>query len=141
MACSTSSDFVILNRSSEKVEVKYKWKRCTPDSRSNSHSDNMFPTKLTIREFESSGSEWLNLDQGSYENDGCTFIVNVEPGQALRLFQAYNYSDRDDEYSDYRFGVQDLTIAGRNGVVRLEGRQTQNSFKKIDTGNYVIEYR
>ena len=141
VACSTSSDFVILNRSNNTIEVKYKWKRCTPGAPSSSHSDNMFPTILTIREFENSGNKWLNLDQESYENDGCTFIVNVRPGQALRLFQAYNYSDRDDEYGDFRFGIQDLTIAGRNGIIRLEGKQTQHLFKKVDTGNYVIEYQ
>lgn len=135
VACSTREDFVVLNRSNDVIEVKYKWKGCL-----DGNADKLWPAKLTIREFEQSSPDWSTLTDQQFRQDECTFVVNVLPGEALRVYRDFNYRGNKFEGSEFQFAIQDLEISGRKGSVRLEGKQTQNSFKENRSGDYVIEY-
>ena len=140
-ACSTREDFVVLNKSSAVIEVKYRLKGCTPET-AGKNVDLTSPAKLSMKEFQKSDRVWTNLPIGQYEYDGltCTFTVSVAPNEALLVDYAYNYRGHDIEGSDLRFDVDSLIITGAKGTIRLEGRQAQTQFKN-ESGDYVIAYQ
>jgi hypothetical protein len=141
-ACSTREDFVVLNKSGGVVEVRYKLKRCTPET-PGKYVDTNPPAKLRVEEFQKSDHVWTALPKEQYKYDGltCTFTVNVSPNEVLLVGYTYNYQGHDSESSELHFRFDNLLIMGSKGTVRLEGRQAQTQFIKIESGDYAITYR
>ncbi len=138
--CSTREDFVVLNRSGEVVELRYKIKRCTGDM-SGDNSETHQPHKLTVKEFQKSDRAWNRVSKADYKYDArdCSYTVKVAPDEATLVDYAYNYRGPDSEGSELHFEVEALSIKGAKGEILLEGRQAQTQFK-LESGAYVITY-
>ena len=138
-ACSTSENFVVLNRSLSPISVLYQWKGCS-DGESTTGSDRMWPAKLSIREFEQGDREWRVLTDEQFNSDGCIFSVDVKPNEALRIERTFNYGGSSKDTRHLHFGIHDITITGRNGSIHLVGSQAQNGFQENKSGDFVINY-
>lgn len=136
MGCSTTHDFVITNRSRSAVEVDYEWKGCTAGP----SVEVLLPGKLSVQEFEKSTRDWRPIGYQDLRQNACRFTVTVQPDEALRVERASGYDGHQMKNSELYFGIHKLRITGSNGTLMLEGRQTQTSFKKTRSGDYVVDY-
>jgi hypothetical protein len=138
--CSTREDFVVINKSAQVVDLRYRMKGCGGEVSSN-ELDRRAPAKLALKEFQQSDRVWVSLSKADYHYDGrtCTYYVRVAPDEALLVDYAYNYGDPNSERSDLYFDLEELSIAGARGDVVLQGRQTQAQFK-LESGAYIIRY-
>jgi hypothetical protein len=139
-ACSSIQDFVVANKSGVPIEVQYKVKWCKPETPGkNSVLDP--PAKLSLAEFGRSDHKWNSLpkEQYKYDDPTCTYTVSVAPGEVLLVSQAANYTGHEDVHSEDNFYVEEISITGAKGTVRLEGRQAQTHFIKA-ADNYVLTY-
>ena len=141
-ACSTQEDFVVLNKSGGAIEVRYTFKRCTPEPPGKDVNISP-PSELGIAEFRKSDHVWAALPKERYKYDSltCTLTVRVSPNEALLVASTYNYRGHNSEGSELKFDLENLSITGPKGVVRLEGRQTQTQFIRIESGDYAITYQ
>ncbi|HEX8163369.1 MAG TPA: hypothetical protein VF538_15975 [Pyrinomonadaceae bacterium] len=141
-ACSTQEDFVVLNKSGAAIEVRYTFKRCTPEPPGKDVGVHP-PSALSIAKFQKSDHVWAALPKERYNYDSltCTLTVGVSPDEALLVASAYNYRGHNSEGSEIKFNLENLSIAGSNGTFRLEGRQTQTQFIRIESGDYAITYQ
>jgi hypothetical protein len=138
--CSTREDFVVVNKSAQVVELRYKMKRCNGEI-SSDERDRHPPAKLTREEFQKSDRVWINLSKADYNYDGgtCTYNVRVAPDEALLVDYAYNYRGPNSEGSELYFELEELSISGAKGEIVLRGRQAQTQFK-LESDAYVIIY-
>lgn len=139
-ACSSMQDFVVANKSGAPIEVQYKVKWCKPET-PGKNSVLSPPAKLSLAEFGKSDHKWNSLpkDQYKYDDPTCTYTVAVAPGEVLLVSRAANYTGHEDPNSADRFYVQEISITGAQGTVRLEGRQAQTHFIK-ESDHYVLGY-
>ena len=133
--CSYSNDFVVVNRSAGVVEVRYTLKRSGPRSEQLISIDP--PAKVSLKEFEEAEFEWRTLPEEQYSSDGFKegFIVNLDPGEVLRLDSITNYSGEEGQ-----FAIASIKLRGANGSIDLEGKQAQVQFREFDR-KYVLTYR
>src|ERR1041384_8380762 len=135
-ACSSIQDFVVANKSGVPIEVQYKVKWCKPET-PGKNSVLGPPAKLSLAEFDKSDHKWNNLpkEQYKYDDPTCTYTVSVAPGEVLLVSQSANYTGHEDIHSEDNFYVEEISITGAKGTVRLEGRQAQTHFIK-SANNY-----
>src|SRR5215204_1519460 len=98
-ACSYRCDFVVINKSSEVMEVQYTLKRHPPEAPGKFVDVNP-PAKMSVEEFEKSERGWRTLQEGQYSFDNAagTFTVSVAPDEALLVDYAYNYQGDEIEF-------------------------------------------
>jgi hypothetical protein len=136
-ACSYRYDFVVINKSDKPIEVRYQLKRWTPETPGKFVDVNP-PSKLTLKEFESSEHEWHELAKGQYGFDTRTgvFTVNIAPDEVLLVDFTYNYQGHEDE-----FDLANIRITGAYGSIDLQGREAQTAFTYESDRNYVLRYK
>ena len=132
--CSYRYDFVVINKSDQPIEVKYKLKRHP----SGQYADITPPAKLTLSEFEKAEYQWRNLAKDQYQCDDLakTFKVSVAPDEVLLVDFAYNYRGDENE-----FALDSIKIDGPGGSINLEGRQAQTQFRIERDTKYILMYR
>jgi hypothetical protein len=72
---------------------------------------------------------------------GRTVSVSVGPGDALRIADVSNYGSHDDTWNANEFPIDEITISGANGDLRLTGQQTRTTFAKVSLALYTLTYK
>jgi hypothetical protein len=137
-ACSTSTDFVIINASDAEIEVKYQFKAGDPHYKAERY-DILYPAVLTLQDFKAR-KKWQQLTEAGpqfdYDETAQTFIYRLGPGMVLRIDNVSNYFE-----SESQFRVSRITINGPHGSIDLTGRQAQFAFKEVDNSDLGITYK
>jgi hypothetical protein len=138
-ACSFTTNFVVVNESAQAVVVKYRIK----DSRSEPFQVVGGPAKLDEANLRDREKQWQVLKDGEYQLDRETRTVTVEllPHEALRVQQTSNYSSHDDEYSASKFEIEEITLSGASGELKIRGEQTRRYFVEETDTLYVLSYK
>ena len=136
-ACSTITDFVVVNDSGSAVEVRYTFKdgrgaACCP----------VRPAKKPLDKLDDSEVPWRELGEGEFSYDPAAGAVTVSlgPAEALRVDARWNWRGHGGEYEDKYFNVQSLGIKGASGAVHYEGGQAQYQFQRVDASLYKLTY-
>ena len=139
-ACSTSTDFFIINKSDTSIDVEYKVKV-------NPNNPVLYnvPAKIPISQLEnftSPGYQLEKLSNNQYQFDKDTGIVKVQisPREALWISSFSGYAGYRYEHLEY-FSIQEISIKGLHGDIKYTKRQTLGAFSKISDALYALTYR
>lgn len=119
-ACSTLTDFVLLNDSGKPLTVTLTYQR--PPHQ----------IGLLSREAFEAGEPWQPLKTKEQDLE---VEVQLKPGEALRTSEELNYTGHDRE----RLNLKKAVIARANSEDVFEGKALQNLYKKED-GRYIFRY-
>ncbi|HEX8160734.1 MAG TPA: hypothetical protein VF538_02455 [Pyrinomonadaceae bacterium] len=137
--CSFATDFVVVNKSEQPIEVAY---------RVAESSVGPVPTvgePLVIaasRLGAKGGDDWKELSPNQYKVDlkSRTITVVVMPNAALRLTYVRDYGwDESIQNSNY-FPIKELNVTGARGGIKLTGRQVHTTFSQVSEGLYTLTY-
>ena len=134
VACSTLTNFVIVNASDRPVEVRYRLKGKVLAMR-----PGVLPSSQVDRQVA-----WRDLSDAEFgfNADSGVIAVLLGPGDALRVGQL-NLKDMPEDYSHQAtdFGIEEIEIAGASGQIKLVGRQAYNGFVPKSEKTYTLTYR
>lgn len=136
--CQLLSDFVIVNDSSDYIEIIYEVK--DPGYKS------LTPLYITSKEFNNNEDNWQTVPQERYETvDTGTVKVKLAPNEVLRI--EYVNVNRFEKNPDKEFNTKSLRITDKNSSIYLEGKQVLEQFKPedrswalISSPTYVFRY-
>lgn len=137
-ACSSETDFVIVNDSGWPVEVRYTFKsgyryeKCCSEP----------PAKKALDKLDDDHTLWRDLSPGelSYDPAAGAVTLTLSPGEALRVFRGSGWQGHGGRSEDESFIIGSVRIAGANGIVEYEGRQAQYQFQRRDDNLYKLTY-
>jgi hypothetical protein len=138
-ACSYTTNFVVLNESAQAVVVKYRIK--------NLHTEPLRqtgePAKVAEASLRDRDKQWQVLKAGEYQLDdeARTVTVELKPHEALRVQQTSNYTGHDDEYSAGKFEIEEISLSGASGELKIRGAQTRRYFIEETANLYVLSYK
>jgi hypothetical protein len=141
-ACSYLTNFVVLNSSARTVEVRYKVKNAGQPI----PPIQMLPIKPAIKPTSQIEQQtpWRDLSTSEFTFDADNRIVTVllKPGEALRIEQRNLVDGPNDESSQAsNFAIEEIILAGANGVIRFEGEQARKSFVPQSKKTYTLTYK
>ena len=138
-ACSYTSSFVVLNETGEPVEVSYK----VVGSLSDPVQMAGVPEKTAGANLRNRDKEWQALGPGQYGVDrgARTITVRVMPHEALRVVRLTNYRGHGDTSAAAPFIIEEITLRGAGGEVRLQGDQARRGFVEESESLYTLTYR
>ena len=137
--CSYITDFVVVNGSAQSVQVKYRVKQFPGEFGLPAKPATLLASQLDSH----GGQQWNNLSSDAYHVDAVsrTVSVSVVPGDALRIADMSNYASHDDAWNANEFPIEEITIWGANGDLRLTGQQTRTTFTKVSLALYTLTYK
>lgn len=137
--CSYMTDFAVANDSKEPIEVRYKIKNYpgpfTPPT---------VPATIATSQLSTKGNQpWSQLSSSQYQLDAenRTVIVRVTPGQALRVATMHHYIGHDDPVDAANFPIEEISVTGSSGQVKLLGEQARVAFSEISRVLYKLTYK
>lgn len=135
--CSYLTDFVVINASDDRVEIRYIVKK-PADPRAFSTIP-MVPEIKPISELNQEVA-WhvLLASEYSFDPNSRMVVVPLKPNEALRIEQL-NLADKQLKASD--FPIEELHIAGAHDDVELQGEQVYNSFASGPRRMRTLTYR
>lgn len=137
-ACSVSTEFVVLNKSSVPARVSYRIKGCTSESFKTYER----PARIGLDEFEKGLRNWRYLADEDlwYESETCTVTVDLAARESLLVLQTMgSFEELNVEERAKRFTLKSLWVEGARGKVSFEGEQLEPHFAE-KSGRYVITY-
>ena len=137
-ACSYSTDFVIVNNSTEVLKVEYRVKENPYE-----FAPPLTPATLPAAQLGShETSDWTALDSTQYVLDPAqrTVTVVLFPGQALLVCRMHNYSGHGDTIKAKDFPLDQITLGGDRGVLSLTGDDARTTFSNSFKQVYVLAY-
>lgn len=141
-ACSSITNFVVINASNHAIEVRYKIKKPT-DPREPSGVPVVPPSTKAVSQLQQE-IPWsqLSASQYSLDRENREVVLSLLPGQAL-LIEQRNLLDGpvDDAHQAANFSIEEIHLSGPNGEVHLQGEQARKSFVAESKKLYVITYR
>ena len=83
---------------------------------------------------------WRELSDSQYkfDPDSRTAVVSLQPGEAL---QVERFKDMQATSVVARFSIEEITITGANGMIKLQGEQVPKSFIAESKQLYTLTYR
>lgn len=138
-ACSYSTEFVIVNDSTQILRVDYQVKEVPGD-----FAAPVTPAILPGPKLSSHGNqEWTKLESEQYEIDPTqrTVSVRIMPGQALLVCRMHNYGGNSDAWDAKEFPLEQIRMEGASGVVFLSGEQARTSFSQSSRALYRLDYK
>lgn len=122
-ACTRLKEFAIVNESNQPIEVQYKIRKLPIEP----YIPTGTPAKAATSQLGE--REWRKLSDTEYRFDSetGTVLVRVMPGEALLIGHVRIEGD-DESLEAADFDIEEITIAGANGEIRLSGKQTRTSF-------------
>ena len=138
-ACSYTSSFVIVNATDQPVEVRYK----ATGSLSDPIQMVGVPATTTEASLRDQDREWqtLSSEQYSVDREARTITVRVMPHEALRIARITNYRGHDDTSTTSTFIIEEISLNGTGGEVRLQGDQVRRGFVAESESLYTLTYR
>jgi hypothetical protein len=125
-ACSYVTDFVVINESANPVDLRYKIKNLPGP-----FSPRIAPAKMTSAQLRAGDHPWEELDKAQYSLDPVerTVTVRLMPNEALRIERMQRAGMQIDETEDAKsFSIEELSISGTNGEIKLEGERVRKGF-------------
>jgi hypothetical protein len=138
-ACSYTTSFVVLNESAQPVFVKYRIKNLHTEPLKQTGE----PAKVAEANLRERDKQWQVLKAGEYQLDdeGRTVTVELKPHEALRVLHVSNYGGHNDEYSAGKFEIEEITLSGASGELKIRGEQTRRYFLEETANLYVLSYK
>lgn len=136
-ACSTSADFVVLNRSGQPVDVEWKL-TYTP-----SLKGVPVVAPISVLDEEMEERRWKELPGDRYRIDQMTNIVTARlmPGEALRLSVVVDPEWINDANAMLYLPVREIALSGASGELKLGGTQVYKHFSKESGTLYALTYK
>lgn len=129
VACSFSTDFVVINASGHPIEIIYKIGDTGIDPLAAVSPPAILPAS------ELGPREWQDLSPEQYvvDREQRTVTFSLSPGVALRIDQGAEWRE---SYTGENFIIKEVTIRGVNGEVFLKGDQVYKSFVPVPKAFY-----
>ena len=86
----------------------------------------------------------LQPDEYRYYKETCEFEVTLAAGESIRVEKkccTYTGTEKTVERFNKRLDAIELTIKTPGGLIRYEGFEVLNAFKKKDKTKYILEYK
>ncbi|HZS04407.1 MAG TPA: hypothetical protein VFD58_06190 [Blastocatellia bacterium] len=124
--CSYSTAFVVVNASDQPAEIRYKVRPSFGTFKPPEP-----PITTAASQIHAAGKPWRHLlaDEYAPDPENRTVTVRVKPKEALlveRVQRGGMQVDEDEEATD--FMIEELTITGAFGEIKLQGYQVRKSF-------------
>ena len=116
-ACSYSTDFVIVNDSTQVLKIEYRIKESRGEFAPPETPSLLPASKLGSHETQ----DWTRLKFGQYTLDPHqrTVSVSIMPGQALLVCRMHNYGGHDDARDAKEFPIDQIKLEGASGALLL----------------------
>lgn len=141
-ACSYSTDFVVVNESTQPIEIRYQVKKSPAGPLAISG------IPATIEAFQLSphgGQAWKELTADQYkvleEDSNETVAVRIAPHEAVRLTRLLEYGGHADPGEANHFPIEKIDIKGATGELKLEGQSARTSFSEVSRALYTLTYK
>ena len=137
--CSYSTDFVVVNKSDQPVEVLYKVKKTIGPLA----SVNVLAT-VDVYELNVKGhTNWTQLPSSQYQFDEANRIttVRLDAGKALRVTTMFHYFGHDDPQDAANYPIEYINLTGASGAVTLSGEQARIRFSEESRVLYTLTYK
>lgn len=111
------TDFVVINESSQPVEVRYKIRNFP-----GAFTPPVAPATVATSQLSTKGNQqWNQLTSAEYQLDqeSRTVIARVLPHHALRIATMHHYGGHEDSGDAQDFPVEEITILGADGERRF----------------------
>lgn len=133
-ACSYPVDFAVVNGSERTIEVQFKVSGF-PGERLE-----RFELLAKITTSQLGTGDWRDLSTSEYrvDHENRTITAWVSPGEALRVARIPDSDMRDGE--PMSFSIEEITISGAQGEIRLQGGQARKSFVAESKKIYTLTY-
>jgi hypothetical protein len=138
-ACSYMTDFAVVNESEYPIEVRYKVKNFP-----GVFAPPITPATITASQLSAHGhQQWKDLSSDQYRlnQDSRTVIVRVGAHEALLVARIHHYSGHEDPEDAKYFPVEEITIAGADGELKLTGQETRKTFSEVSRALYTLTYK
>ena len=138
-ACSYVTDFVLINRSDNVLQVQYRVKDypgafAAPES----------PATILASKLNPRGRQlWNKLgpDQYNLDPESRTVSMTIMPNEALLVARMHNYGGPEDVIDAKEFPLEQISLAGIKGKVDLSDRKVLTAFSEVSRALYTIEYK
>ena len=100
------------------------------------------PAKMPTSQLRKN-DQWQELAADEYQLDQerRTVLVRVMPGEALRVIRIGDYDWRgEDDYAEL-FHIEEITVVGGSGELKLTGHQARTIFSKVEETLYTLTYK
>lgn len=137
-ACSYLTDFVVVNRSDQTVQVRYRIRNYPGPFAPPVAPATIAMSGLSIKH----NQKWVELPTEAYRLDqhNRTVIVELGANQVLRLARLHNYSV-EDSTNVADFPVEELLVTGESGELQLAGEQVRLAFTEMSRVLYSLSYK
>jgi hypothetical protein len=140
-ACSYSVNYVVVNDSNERIQIQLVTKKLP-----NGRVDPDPPAELGLLNVSELDDHkpWRALQASLLTFDAVTrtVVITLMPQEALRVDQHWNVSCTDNSPSAAdRFRVEEISITGAHGAIRLGGEQARRSFVSEARNMCTLTYR
>lgn len=138
-ACSYGTAFVVVNDSKSPIEVRYRIKQ----SPNEPLVETDLPATIATSRLRDRNKQWQKLDAAQYQLDegSRTVTARVMPDEALRVAIIWRYTDFEDSYQREHFPIEEITVVGAGGELKLMGEQARQTFVAESERLYTIIYK
>ena len=137
-ACSFSYDVLIVNRSNEPIEVRYKIKENSGFDEPQVKSVDDWDLSKSVSRFWTEEVPWRSLAKDQFHTDVGERIITVQPGEVI-LVEHGNYNPISEEKGDLT-EITELRIISSTGEVSYKGKLLLDQFEK-DGYTFIKTYR
>lgn len=138
VSCSYSTDFVVINKSNQTIEVLYKIKNHPGPLASIDKPATVDVSQLK----EKGGQNWTRLASTQYVLDEAsrTVTVRLEAGKALRVTTMFHYFGHHDPQDAADYPIEYINLTGASGSITLAGDQARMGFTEVSRALYTVTY-
>ncbi len=139
VACSYITDFAVVNESDQPIEVWYKVKNYPGP-----FAPPVTPATIAATQLSSKGSQqWTTLTSEQYQlhQESRTVQVRVMPHQALLIANMHNYIGHEDAWGANEFPIEEITIRGGQGEIKLADQKARTTFSQVSRALYILTYK
>jgi len=140
VACSYTTDFVVINASESAVEISYKVKE-PPDG---PPKIDVIPATILASQLKSNEkTKWQDVaaDRYKIDQENRTVTVKLLPQEALFLTSMHHYTGLDDPIDVNWFPIEEMSVAGSVGSLKSSGKQLLKAFSQQSRVLYALTYR
>lgn len=139
-ACQSVVSYAVVNESNDRIQVRLVMKKPvsgTPDPPSRELGIK------SVSEMSELDKPWRGLEgsQIAFQSETRTVVVSLMPQEALRVEELWNV--RCDSHKPERqksFAIEEISVTGANGAIKLEGEQAVRGFIQGPKGVCVLTY-
>jgi hypothetical protein len=138
--CQSIVSYAVVNKSNDRIQVRFVMKKPISDT------PDPPPRELGIKpvsEMSELDKPWRGLEgaQIAFQSETRTVVVSLMPQEALRVEELRNVRcDSDNPERQKSFAIEEISVTGANGAIKLEGDQAVRGFIQGPKGVCVLTY-